>query len=171
MFRLTRCRLAASLGLYLVLASTGPSVALACEGAAEEKNVSFTPKTWSATLGACPEEGGKVKFEAADLTKWCEYSLKNENKVGGEKIKLKVGEVDLKSPECETKVCIKLIAGKEAGTKECVTPMTLEPGEECRKRIEYAVKPAAKRTLGFDWSLENLPAAGKFFVEKEQTVE
>ncbi len=55
-----------SLSLCLALVSIGPSVAVACEGAAEE-NVPVTPVAWSGG-GACPEVGGQVNYEV--LNKW-----------------------------------------------------------------------------------------------------
>jgi hypothetical protein len=164
--RLTIRQLAVGLSLYLALVAIGPNVAIACEGTAGEEKASLIPVKWSSG-GDCPLKSNEVNFTVTG--KWCEYELKNNN--SAEVIKLKIGELNLKSKECEEKACVVFTPGVEAGQTECNSPMTLKAGTGCRRRVEYKTKPAGAQLIGFDWTLESLPSGAKFFVETYQIVE
>jgi hypothetical protein len=135
---------ATSLSFCLVLASTGPSVAMACEGGgAEPQNISITRVAWSGG-GTCPETGGKVHFTA--LNQWCEFSIKNANNV--EKVTISNEGLSVKT-ECEFPgdvLCLEF--KKPAKVPQCAPNAMLAPkGGECYDRLEYFKKPTVKSEL------------------------
>jgi hypothetical protein len=159
-------RLALSLSFCLVLASVGPSLALACEGGGNEGSAALTPIKWSGG-GECPLKEKEVHYAAEKA--WCEYELLNTNKV--ETIKLNVGEVNRKSKECEEKECVTFTKGVEAGTTECVAKLEVAAGKGCRERVEYKTKPAKQTLIGYRWTLESVPSEKVFAMEVSQVVE
>lgn len=159
-----RRQLAISMTVCLTLASVAPNVVLACEGASAEQKVSLTPIVWSGT-GKCPEKEGRQYF--SKLGQWCEYELKNENKAGGEKLKILKENANNKSAECEMLSCVGFPKMVEAGKTECNPPNELQPGEECRERLEYKSVPAPKNvSTGFlvkaEWRASGTPVSPEY---------
>jgi hypothetical protein len=138
----TRHLLALSLSLCLALASIGPSVAVACEGA------SLEPVT-SSGKGPCPEEAKRVLFTT--VKEWCEYVLKNNT---AEEVKVERHEFVV-GKECEREGglfrCIEFETPAE-GHVECRAGVKLKAnGGTCYSRVEYKFKTMAPKgeNVGF----------------------
>lgn len=116
-----------------------PTIALACEGGAEEQTLSIKPIKEG---GKCEEEAGRVAFKA--LTETCEYRVENENAT--EKVEVTKRELGFEE-QCKGILtnCLSYVTPANPG--ECKVGTTLTVLGVCYVKLEYTKKPATPPSL------------------------
>jgi hypothetical protein len=134
----------------LLSAQLVPSVALACEGTAEEQRISLTPiesgeRNRPSGTRTCENARREVVFTIVE--QWCEYEVKNNN--AREEVTVEVLEAGYeRGGECERLLCLGTLVPIrrplcEAGRTRLVIT------RECYISVEYLRKPRARERALF----------------------
>jgi hypothetical protein len=142
-------RLAMFAASLLLLAQLAPSVALACEGGAEEQRVTLTPiergeRNVPSGTRTCENARREVIFTR--LEQWCEYEVKN-NTAEEVTVESREGGYEVGS-ECARLLCLGTLVSIRRPFCEAGGRTRLRAGRECYVSAEYVREPRAReRTL------------------------
>ncbi|HSZ14381.1 MAG TPA: hypothetical protein VK790_10150 [Solirubrobacteraceae bacterium] len=152
-------RVAVFLVGFFLSAQLAPSVALACEGAAEEQKISVTAHEWYKG-GACATKENAKKEALVNFNvegQWCEYEIENKNL--NESVEIKRETLNSPNPECVFAGAIRCTRFIKPKGAECKVTLVLKKTEKCFDTIEYQMKPkTTPQEPGFE--VETLSAGG-----------